>query len=76
MDLLNTIGLDEIQQSEGHPEIKEDLTYAKLDIRREEFNALVSKERALNEGRGGDTLLAVECAKEVAGEAGTRVCHR
>ena len=50
-------------------------TYAELNVGREEVDALVSKERALHERGRDNTLLAIEGAEEVAGEARTSVRH-
>lgn len=53
----------------------EAVTYAELDVGGEELDALVGKERALNERGGDNTLLAVERTEEVASEPSTRVGH-
>ena len=50
-------------------------TYAKLNVGREEVDALVGEERALDERGGHDALLAADRAEEVAGEAGAGVRH-
>lgn len=51
-------------------------TYAELNLRREEVDALLSEERALNEGGSNDTLLAVQSTEESIGELSTGVSHR
>lgn len=52
-----------------------DATYSELDVRREEVNALVREQRALDESGGDDTLLAVQSPQERVGELGTGVRH-
>lgn len=50
-------------------------TYAELNVGREEVDALVSEERALDERGCNDTLLAVQATEQRVGELGTSVCH-
>lgn len=52
-----------------------DATYSELDVRREEVNALVCEQRALDESGGNNTRLAVQSPQKCVGELGTRVRH-
>ena len=53
-----------------------DATYSELDVRREEVNALVREQRALDESGGNNASLAIQSPQERVGELGTRVRHR
>lgn len=54
---------------------RKERTYAELDVRGEEVDALVGEQRALNKGRGHNTLLAIQPAEDGVGELGTSVGH-
>ena len=57
-----------------HSEASE--TYTKLNVGREEVDALVSEERALDEAGRDDALLATQATEECIGELGTGIRHR
>lgn len=52
------------------------MTYAKLDVRREVLDALVDVQRAADERRGDHTLLASQAAEERVRKLRASVCHR
>lgn len=50
-------------------------THSELDVGREEVDALVGVQRALDESRCNNTLLAVQSAEQGVGELGTGISH-
>lgn len=76
MDLLNTVRLyTDVMSISRQASQRRENTYAKLNGRREEVNALVSKERALDKGGGDDALLAGQTTEESVSESRTGICH-
>ena len=50
-------------------------TYTQFNIRGKEINALVGKQRALDERRRDNVLLAVQASQKSVGEFGTGIGH-
>lgn len=74
VNLLDTIDLSK-KWSTTCSTVTTNETYTQLNIRREEINALVSKQRALDKRRCDDTLLSVQASQKGVGEFGTCVRH-
>jgi hypothetical protein len=51
-------------------------TYSKLNVGREEINTLRLEQRALDERRCDDALLAIQSSQELVGELGGSIRHR
>ena len=78
MDLLNTVGLEKRKtrsEDASQSASMRESTYAELNVGREEVDALVLVERAVDESRLNDALLALGSAEEGLSHAGTGHSH-
>lgn len=76
VDLLNTVRLVKHQNQQTETFRNGGNTYAELNVRSEEVNALVSIQRALDKSRCNDILLAVQATKQSVRKSSTSIRHR